>query len=362
MRFVSPVLKKLVYPAISRMGLFRRAAPTGLAILTYHGVTPEGYEPVDAVLDGNLVTVAQLQQQLQLLKKHYTLISPEHLLAWRKGERELPPRAALLTCDDGLLNCLTDMLPVLQHEEVNCLFFVTGDSAQPSSGVLWYEEMLLIFLKTRMKRVDISLQEVSAKSDLGDREQRRSFWWQLVKRLSKCSSEVREHFLHDVRAQLEVDLRPDLNASRPFCRRFRMMNIGELKQLASAGMTIGAHTLSHPVLSQAPAESAYQEIVQSRLKLESALGVPVWAFAYPFGDPQSVTTEVLEMPRTAGFSAAFLNTGGGLGASLPKFALPRVHVTGDMNLGEFEAHVSGFYARLQRSAGRDSSRSATAHA
>ena len=54
------------------------------------------------------------------------------------------------------------------------------------------------------------------------------------------------------------------------------------------------------------------------------------------------------MAEQAGFQAAFLNFGGGLGTDLPPYALPRMHVTAGMSLGEFEAHVSGFYARLQR--------------
>jgi hypothetical protein len=43
-----------------------------------------------------------------------------------------------------------------------------------------------------------------------------------------------------------------------------------------------------------------------------------------------------------------VNSGGGLGAEMPRFALPRVHVTRTMNLGEFEAHVSGFYRSLRQ--------------
>ena len=119
-------------------------------------------------------------------------------------------------------------------------------------------------------------------------------------------------------------------------------------------MTIGAHTLSHPMLSQQPPERAYAEISESRVRLEAALQKPVWAFAYPFGDPPSVTPQVLAMPEKAGYEAAFMNFGGGLGAELPPFALPRVHVTAGMSLGEFEAHVSGFYLRLQKRAGRGS--------
>jgi hypothetical protein len=31
-----------------------------------------------------------------------------------------------------------------------------------------------------------------------------------------------------------------------------------------------------------------------------------------------------------------------------RFTVPRVHVTADMNLGEFEAHVAGFYRTLRK--------------
>ena len=84
-------------------------------------------------------------------------------------------------------------------------------------------------------------------------------------------------------------------------------------------MTIGAHTLTHPMLSQAPSELAYMEIAESRARLQDVLKKPVWAFAYPFGDPQSVTSQVLTMPKQAGFTAAFLNCGGGLGTASAGF-------------------------------------------
>jgi hypothetical protein len=35
-------------------------------------------------------------------------------------------------------------------------------------------------------------------------------------------------------------------------------------------------------------------------------------------------------------------------AKINRFALPRVHVTADMSLSEFEAHVTGFYRSLRR--------------
>jgi peptidoglycan/xylan/chitin deacetylase (PgdA/CDA1 family) len=110
--------------------------------------------------------------------------------------------------------------------------------------------------------------------------------------------------------------------------------------------------MSHPMLSQLAIDAARAEIVECRARLESALQKRVWAFAYPFGDAQSVTPQVLAIPKEAGYEAAFLNYGGGLGVHLSPYALPRIHVTAEMGLAEFEAHVSGFYARLQRRARR----------
>ena len=54
------------------------------------------------------------------------------------------------------------------------------------------------------------------------------------------------------------------------------------------------------------------------------------------------------MAEQAGFACAFLNVGGGFGSEIARFALPRVHVTGEMSVAEFEAHLSGFYASLRR--------------
>lgn len=130
------------------------------------------------------------------------------------------------------------------------------------------------------------------------------------------------------------------------------MTAPELRELIMKGMTIGAHTMSHPTLSQAPPELARAEISESGVRLGAALGERPWAFAYPFGDAQSVTPGVLKMPKEAGYEAAFMNFAGGLGSELPVFALPRIHVTAEMSLAEFEGQVSGFYGWLQRRAGR----------
>jgi hypothetical protein len=43
-----------------------------------------------------------------------------------------------------------------------------------------------------------------------------------------------------------------------------------------------------------------------------------------------------------------MNAGGGFGANIDRFAVPRVHITADMSLSEFEAHIAGFYRTLRK--------------
>ena len=348
MKIVSPLLKTVVYPTLSSVGAFRRTSRGGLAVVTYHGIIPGGYRSVDDAFDGNLISSEVLRRQVRLLKREYEVVSPEDVLAFFASGQKLPSRAVLLTCDDGLLNCLTDMLPVLSEEKVKCLFFVTGASAGEVRTMLWYEELFLIFLRGPSGPFRASCPEFLIDERLEGREQRRAVWWSCVRQLSQLDSRSRATVVKALRDQLGLGETPmpDLRDSVT-CRRYGLMTRDELRELQLAGMTIGAHTMTHPLLSRQRPERAYEEIAGSRTILESALSTKVWAFAYPFGDAQSVTPQVLGMAETAGYRAAFLNLGGGLGCNLPAYALPRIHVTNGMTLGEFEAHVCGFYAQLQ---------------
>jgi peptidoglycan/xylan/chitin deacetylase (PgdA/CDA1 family) len=349
---VSPILKRVVYPWLANSGYLRRHADGGaFCVLTYHGVLPAGYEVGDPQQDGSLVSAENLRAQLQLLKECYRVVSPDEVREWVVEGKELPERAILLTCDDGLRNVLTDMTPILREEGVSCLFFVLGASASENSQTLWYEELYLLLLAAPAGNYaldglgDGPGDGLEMTVELHDRAQRRSAWWNLVKSLSRLDQPARETFLGRSRIQfgLPDQWNADCTSSEAQRRRFGLLNRRELRQLVDQGMSVGSHTLNHPMLSQQTSELTWKEISESRALLEDAIGAPIWALAYPFGDPGSVTTREMLMAEQAGFQCAFMNVGGGFGASLPVFALPRVHVAADMTLAEFEAHLSGFH-------------------
>ena len=84
-----------------------------------------------------------------------------------------------------------------------------------------------------------------------------------------------------------------------------MMTAHEVKAMRHAGMLIGAHTVSHPILARLTDEQARQEIEDSKIFLEQLLGERVGLFAYPNGKPcEDYSPQTVEVVSSLGFDAA----------------------------------------------------------
>jgi peptidoglycan/xylan/chitin deacetylase (PgdA/CDA1 family) len=336
---------------MSRVGIFSRRVRAGdVCVLTYHGVLPEGSVAVKSPTGETLLPAEQFRRQLRFLKSRYELISPEAFRSWLKEGASLPQRAVLLTCDDGLLNVLTEMVPILLEEGARCLFFLTGASLEDTAACLWYDELYRM-LQNAPGDVVLALGGKAVRKDSLAAKNLTGYWWELVQELSDLNSDDRKGAIGSLRTAWRL---PDAwqmydPGDAQAARRYRLLNRQELRQLVTQGMTVGAHTLSHPVLAKMSPELAEREIRECKSRLESYLQQEVWALAYPFGHEGSASVREMAMAEGAGYTCAFLNHGGGLSRrTSPRFALPRAHVTAEMNLAEFEAHLSGFHEGLQR--------------
>jgi peptidoglycan/xylan/chitin deacetylase (PgdA/CDA1 family) len=92
------------------------------------------------------------------------------------------------------------------------------------------------------------------------------------------------------------------------------MTHSELRQLADTdGVSIGAHTCTHPSLPLLKRDNLQREISGSRQQCEEITGRRVGGFAYPFGDFDDSTANAV---RSAGMDYAV--------TTLPREARPRV--------------------------------------
>jgi peptidoglycan/xylan/chitin deacetylase (PgdA/CDA1 family) len=81
-----------------------------------------------------------------------------------------------------------------------------------------------------------------------------------------------------------------------------LLSLDEIKALANAGISFGAHTAVHSSLPDISLESARHELASSKAKLEALLGHEVSTLAYPYG---RTTPEICRLAEEAGYTVAF---------------------------------------------------------
>jgi peptidoglycan/xylan/chitin deacetylase (PgdA/CDA1 family) len=99
----------------------------------------------------------------------------------------------------------------------------------------------------------------------------------------------------------------------------------DLKALAEAGMTIGAHSMTHGALTR-------EEVTESKRLLEARLGVKVEHFAYPKGEH---TPESEGWVREAGYKAGWATKSG----NAETFTRQRLPVSAQASLADFAARL-----------------------
>jgi peptidoglycan/xylan/chitin deacetylase (PgdA/CDA1 family) len=80
-----------------------------------------------------------------------------------------------------------------------------------------------------------------------------------------------------------------------------MLSWKQVRAMSDGGISFGSHTLSHPLLTRIPRRQREYELCRSKEIIEQQIGKPVTTFAYPSGDFDSETKEVV---REAGYCAA----------------------------------------------------------
>ena len=115
-----------------------------------------------------------------------------------------------------------------------------------------------------------------------------------------------------------------------------MLSLSELKEMFGYGIEIGAHTMTHPRLTQISPEEAFNEISLSKKNLEDLLGASVNFFAYPYGDYSEETEKLVEK---AGFYGACITKTGIVKRGADFFALKRVAIRHNTGFFKFKRKI-----------------------
>src|SRR4051794_7028917 len=97
----------------------------------------------------------------------------------------------------------------------------------------------------------------------------------------------------------------------------RVLTRDEAGELAELGFALGAHSMTHPDLTELPDDELAAELRDSRSEVEAITGRPCREFAYPFGLHDE---RVRDAARAAGYELAFQFAPG----EWAPFAAPRI--------------------------------------
>jgi peptidoglycan/xylan/chitin deacetylase (PgdA/CDA1 family) len=223
-------------------------------ILMYHGTTTE--------------SAPALAAQLRYLARKFKIVSLSAMVDHLAQQGAAAPNEIVLTFDDGLRNNFTVVYPVLRDLQVPATFFVCPDLIG-SGRWLWNHEARCRLQSLKPE----ALTEVRSKLLAANVSVEGMVEW--VKTLKPPQRRWAEEMIR----QATPDFRPTAAQGEAY----DIMNWEELSALDPALITVGSHTLSHPILTTLTPGELDRELRESRRLLEQKLGREISFFCYPNG-------------------------------------------------------------------------------
>lgn len=225
----------------------------------------------------------------------------------------LPSRAAAITFDDGYADNLEVAAPVLRRYRMNATVFVA--TAFLEGGMMWNDMVTEAVRLSALPALTIAdiVPSLPSPLPLGNASQRRIALEAIIAAVK---------YLEPGERQAKV--RAVVQRSGARLPRQLMMDAEQVRALHRQGQSIGAHTITHPILASLSRDAACTEVLGSKQTLESLLGEPVTSFAYPNGKPdEDFVAESVEVVREAGFRAAVTTAWGAAHRDTDVLQLPR---------------------------------------
>ncbi|MCW5891716.1 MAG: polysaccharide deacetylase family protein [bacterium] len=311
-----PLVKRLLWHSgLLSLARLARQRVRGV-ILRYHALTPDGrdvpYAAPDICLPAPLFRL-----QMGFVKRAYRVVTLDEIVAALAAGGKLPPRALAITFDDGYADNYHLGLPILRELRLPAAVYVaTGgiDDGVP----FWVGAVRALAIRAEGPALEMPGREPIP---LGAPSERGPAIKALTRALVPLTAPEREALLAATAAGAGVDLRRLLAGT--------MLTRTQIRELAAAGWTIGAHTVTHSNVALADPADAEADIMTSRDTLAAITGAQVCHFCYPNtgGAHRYFGPEVAAILKRGGFKSATTSRPGALRPGADPFLLPRLGVS-----------------------------------
>jgi peptidoglycan/xylan/chitin deacetylase (PgdA/CDA1 family) len=299
-----------------------------LYVLMYHRVDEYSHRPW---LDPGIISTQpkQLEEQLRLIATKYSPVSAEDVIGALQQGRKLPKNAVLVTVDDGYLDFQEIIFPIASRYGIRPVLFVP--TAFIGQGVYWWDKLYLAVDRSTEDRISTPVGDFRIEK-IED------------KKLALQAIRTRVKQLPFNQAMQIVETLYDAISGSEKSTQRGTLDWDELRSLARAGVTIAAHSHTHPLLSRIPFEQACDEIKISQEIVKREIGWALPLFAIPDGKPEFFTARMLDFFRSEGFQFVVTTVEGSarLTGDL-SLRFPRVGVWSGLTLSAFHYHLTPAY-------------------
>jgi peptidoglycan/xylan/chitin deacetylase (PgdA/CDA1 family) len=254
-----------------------------LRVVTYHRVLQRG-DVTDT--DPSLISAepAVFERQMEHLATHYRPVAAEEIVSSVREGRALPHRAVLVTFDDAYRDFGEIAWPILRRYGIPPALFVPTAYPDHPERTFWWDRIYQAINSTDRRGFDLA--------PFG--------WLRLDDPLARRSTirAVQRHIKnipHHAAMSLVESICRELGEARE--TRSNVLTWDELRMLASTGVTLCAHTRTHPALDQLSVDELRSEIRGGSEDLRRETGTMPSMFAYPFGAHNASVVEVLRQER-----------------------------------------------------------------
>ena len=238
-------------------GLRRYMLRDQFLVLCYHGIINHSPDWTHAYATN--VPKHEFESQLDFLSSRFHLMSADELISVLEGRRELRPRSALITFDDGYFNNFSTAAAALRARGIPAIFNVcTGYIG--GSLLLWPDE---VFMRVVSWTESVIPLPEGGNHSLGAGEsERMATAVRIQESCKKIEDWRRVAYLEQLREchSLRVDSHD--------AETHRFMNWDQVRALRAQGFEIGSHTVSHSILSRVTAEQAHHQLRASKARID----------------------------------------------------------------------------------------------
>ena len=263
-----------------------------LTILLYHGVTETPSAGIENYA-GKHIAAGLFAAQMETLRRHCAVLSIDEVVDLSRHGRPFPPRAVVVSFDDGFANNYTIAAPILDALRIPAVFYISSGMVN-TNLMFWVDELEDCLNLTAAAAIAVTL-ERPHEFALSNREERILALDTIKAYGKRAPAPIRDRIRSEVVHATGVEPRAEHAAN------YRTITWDQLRTMAANPLfTVGGHSLYHDILSEMPAARMQENGRLSLDLLAYQLQGPIVHYSYPEGQPHHYNEQVIEALKRYG--------------------------------------------------------------